>query len=145
MASDYIVGFYFNLSFSGEDIAFKEVSGISKELGIEEVASGGENRFKYRLPTQGSSKNLVLKRAIVSKDSKLVKWCSDTIDGGLANPIQPQNISVNLLNEKGEVLIKWVFYNAYPVKYAIANIKSHESEVLLETIELAYTYFETKS
>ncbi len=144
MATDYLVGFYFALSFKGEDAAFKEVSGISKELGIEEVTSGGENRFKYRLPTLTSTKNLVLKRAIVPKNSKLTKWCSSTLDGGLAKPIKPRDLAVNLLNEKGDVLIKWVFHNAYPVKYSIADLKSQESEILLETMELAYTYFETK-
>ncbi len=142
MATDYVVGFYFELSFEGEDAAFKEVSGISKELGIEEVTSGGENRFKYRLPTLTTSKNLVLKRAIVPKDSKLIEWCQDTLDVGLAEPIETQDISVNLLNDEGEVLLKWLFHNAYPVKYGVGDLKSQESEVLLETIELAYTYFE---
>jgi len=64
MASSYPVGFYFELSFRGEDAAFQEVSGMSKELSVEEVVCGGENRFKYRLPTVSSSQNLVLKRAL---------------------------------------------------------------------------------
>ncbi|WP_460219968.1 phage tail protein [Psychroserpens sp. MEBiC05023] len=145
MATDYLVGFYFELSLDGENIAFKEVSGISKELGIEEVKSGGENRFKYRLPTITSSKNLVLKRAIAPNNSSLVKWCSDTLDGGLTQPIRPQDLTVNLLNEKGEVLMKWLFYKAYPVKYAIADLKSRDNEVLVESVELAYTYFEVKT
>ncbi|MFZ0597999.1 MAG: phage tail protein, partial [Flavobacterium sp.] len=64
-STDYPVSFYFTLSFSGVDAAFKEVSGISKELSMEEIVCGGENRFKYRLPTVSNSQNLVLKRAIV--------------------------------------------------------------------------------
>lgn len=143
-STDYPVGFYFSLSFEGEDTAFKEVSGISKELNIEEVTSGGENRFKYRLPTVSSSKNLVLKRAIIPTGSKLITWCMNTIDGGLANAIQTSDVSVDLLNAKGEVLIKWTFYNAYPVQYAVSDLKSQESEILIETIELAYTYFDIR-
>ncbi|AXG69263.1 T4-like virus tail tube protein gp19 [Kordia sp. SMS9] len=140
--SAYPVGFYFSLSFEGEDAAFKEVSGISKELGIEEVAGGGENRFKYRLPTTSSSKNLILKRAIVPTGSSLIQWFSDTLDGGLATAIKTQDVSVNLLDNEAKVLKKWTFHNAYPVSYAVSDLKSQESEILIETMELAYTYFD---
>ncbi|WP_298507627.1 phage tail protein [uncultured Kordia sp.] len=143
--SAYPVGFYFSLSFEGEDAAFKEVSGISKELGVEEVAGGGENRFKYRLPTVNASKNLVLKRAIVPTGSKLITWCSDTLDNGLASAITTQDVSVNLLDNEGTVLMKWTFYNAYPINYAVSDLKSQESEIMIETIELAYTYFNIAS
>ena len=141
----YPVSFYFRFSFKGVDTNFKEVSGISKELGIEDVRSGGENRFKYRLPTLTSSKNLVLKRGIAPKDSKLIKWCADTLNDGLTNSIQPQDILVNLLNQEGDVVMKWTFYNAYPVKYALADLRSQENEILIETVEFAYTYFELKT
>lgn len=69
MVNNYPLGFYFELSFKDEDAAFKEVSGISKELSMEEVVCGGENRFKYRLPTITTSQNLVLKRALIPKGS----------------------------------------------------------------------------
>ncbi len=68
------VGFYFSLSYQGEDNSFQEVSGISKELSIEEMADGGENKFKYRLPIIAENKNLVLKRGPVRAKSKLLQW-----------------------------------------------------------------------
>ena len=80
MASDYSVRFYFTLSFPGVDAAFKEVSGISKELSVEKIVCGGENRFKYRLSTVFSSQNLILKRAIVPIGSLLMYWCVSCID-----------------------------------------------------------------
>jgi len=136
------VGFYFSVSFdSGEGIAFQEVSGLNREQTVEEVAGGGENRFKYRLPAVSTSKNLVLKRATVLKGDMLTKWCKDTVDGGLAKPIQIKTVSVNLLNNEGQVSMKWNFYKAYPVKYSTSDLKSQESEILIDTIELAYTYF----
>ena len=80
MASDYPVSFYFTLPFAGVDAAFKEVSDISKELSIEEIVCGGENRFKYCLSTVLSSQNLILKRAIVPIGSLLMYWCVSFID-----------------------------------------------------------------
>ncbi len=136
------VGFYFSVSFdSGQGIGFQEVSGLTKEQSVEEVASGGENRFKYRLPTISSSQNLVLKRAIVIKGDDLTKWCKNSLEGGLAKPIQTKTVSVNLLNSKGQVSKKWNFYKAYPIKYSVSDLKSQESEVLIHTIELAYIHF----
>ncbi|MEP1489569.1 MAG: phage tail protein [Algibacter sp.] len=138
----YPVSFYFSVSFDEySNIDFQEVSGLSKEQAVEEVAGGGENRFKYRLPTGATSQNLVLKRAVVLKDDWLVEWCSDTIDGGLANPIQTKTTSVNLLDKTGVVSMKWVFYDVYPIKYSVSDLKSQESEILIDTIELAYTFF----
>jgi phage tail-like protein len=84
MDNDTPIGFYFKLTFKDQDIAFQEVSGISKEFSIEEVASGGENQFKYRLPTVSSSENLVLRRAIVPPDSLLVNWYESCINQGLS-------------------------------------------------------------
>lgn len=145
MALDYPVGFYFQLSFQGNDAAFQEVSGISKELTVEEVVSGGENRFKYRLPTVSTSQNLVLKRALVPAGSQLLNWCSSTIDQGLATTIQPHDVRLSLLDATGQVCVMWTFHNAYPVKYGVSELKSQESAVVIESIELAYTYFDISS
>ena len=142
MASEYPVSFYFTLSFPGVDAAFKEVSGISKELSVEEVVCGGENRFKYRLPTISTGQNLVLKRAIVPLGSLLIYWCSSCIDQGLSSPIQPHNVILSLLDANGIVCMLWTFHNAYPVKYAVSDLNSQESGIVIESIELAYTYFD---
>jgi phage tail-like protein len=142
MANDIPIGFYFKLTLQDQDIAFQEVSGISKELSIEEVSSGGENRFKYRLPTVSSSQNLILKRAIAPVGSLLVNWCVASIDQGLSNTIQPHNVTLSLLDANGQILILWTFYNAYPVKYAVSDLTSQESGIVIESMELAYTYFD---
>ena len=137
----YPVGFYFNLSFKGEDAAFQEVSGMSKEMGIEEIACGGENRFKYRLPTVATSQNLVLKRALITDKSPLLNWCANCIDQGLMNKITTHDVSVSLLDPGGTLLKMWTFSRAYPIKYSISDLKSQESGLVIESIELAYAYF----
>jgi len=143
VSSNYAVCFYFVLLFRGEKIAFQEISGISEELSVEEVVCGGENRFKYKLPTITTGQNLVLKRALVPVASKIVDWCKNTIGGGLVSKIEPADLSIYLLNEESYVSLKWVFYKAYPVKYYFSELKSQESGLIIESMEMAYTYFET--
>lgn len=142
MGNDYPLGFYFTLSFEGEDAAFQEVSGISKELNVEEVTGGGENRFKYRLPIAATYQNLVLKRALITSGSKLIHWCKGTIDEGLNKGIKTKTVLVSLLDKNGIVSVMWTFYNAYPVKYSVSDLNSQKNALVIESIELAYAYFE---
>ncbi|MFT3795830.1 phage tail protein [Flavobacterium sp.] len=140
--ADYPVSFFFQLSFPGGDAAFQEVSGLSKEMGVEEIICGGENRFKYRLPTIATSSNLVLKRALVPSGSALTSWCSDCIDTGLATSITTKQLMLSLFDWEGKLCMSWNFYGAYPVKYSISDLNSTESKIVIESIELAYTYFD---
>ncbi|MFC4633067.1 phage tail protein [Dokdonia ponticola] len=139
----YPVRFYFSVSFDGSHQAdFQEVAGISKEMHVEDVNEGGENRFNHKIPPSTSSQNLILKRGFISKNSSLFKWCVDSIDDGLATAIQTKNITVHLLDSDGVVKMTWIFYNAYPVRYSVADLKSQENNIAIETLELAYTYFQ---
>jgi phage tail-like protein len=138
----YPVSFCFSLSFKGEDAAFQEVSGLSKEFGMEEVVCGGENRFKYRLPTGVTSQNLVLKRALIPSGSELAYWCSSCLDFGFSTKIKTNDVSLSLLDADGQVSVMWTFHKAYPVKYSVSDFKSNENGIAIETLELAYTYFD---
>ncbi len=138
--NDYPVNFYFEVNCNNEKIAFQEVSGISQEIAVEEIASGGENTFKYRLPVIASSGNVVLKGAVLPQSSTFNSWCLSTLSGGFAQAITPYNLTVSLLNAKGVVCLSWLFNRAYPVKYSVSDLNSHEGNILIETVELAYTF-----
>ncbi|RYU91645.1 phage tail protein [Mucilaginibacter terrigena] len=140
--NDYPVNFYFQVGYNNENIAFQEVSGISQEMAIEEVTCGGENRFKYRLPVVASSKNLVLKSAVLPKNSTFNAWCLSTLSGGFTQSIATGIITVNLLNPAQEVCLAWTFNGAYPVKYSVSDLKSQDGSIIIQSIEMAYTFFE---
>jgi len=140
------VGFYFRLSFgegsSKVDASFKEVSGLSMEMNTEEITEGGNNAFKHRVPTSVKFSNLVLKRGMVPKDSPIVTWCMETLGGGLDALIKTKNITVSLLDENGDPLKSWGFANAWPVKWSASDFNSMNNEVVIETLEFSYSYFE---
>jgi phage tail-like protein len=135
--------FHFKVEFQDipgvqtNDIRFQDVSGLNAELGIEEVKSGGENRFSHRLPTRARYGNLILKRGMLI-DSGLVRWFTDAVENF---KFAPATIVVKLLDKDHEPLQSWSFIKAWPVKWNIAEFKATENAVVIETIELAYQYF----
>jgi len=137
------VGFHFRVDFDflspgSSDIHFQEVSGLSSDVGVEEVVEGGENRFSHRLPTRGKYANLVLKRGLF-KDSELISWCRDAVEN---LEFKTTTVNVTLLNEDHKPLAHtYSFVRAWPVKWAVSDFKGQDNSIVVETLELAYSYF----
>lgn len=119
------------------DVRFQDVSGLSVEMGIEEITEGGENRFTHRLPTRAKYSNLILKRAMLT-DSGLIKWFVDAIENF---EFSPSTVLVKLLDQDHEPMVTWNFIKAWPVKWTVSDFKATENAIAIETIELAYQYF----
>ena len=137
------VSFHFKVDFGtgyDHDIMFQEVGGLTAEIGIEELAAGGENMFTYRLPMRAKYNNLVLKRGMIM-DSKLIDWFKDAIEHF---QFKPMDIGVSLLNEKHDPISSWQFIQAYPVKWVISDFNATGNSLVIETIELVYQYFQRK-
>jgi phage tail-like protein len=136
------VGFHFRVEVLGltpndADLRFTEVSGLSVEMGTEEVAEGGQNRFTQKFPTRGKYPELVLKRGMLV-NSEITGWirsCVEDFD------IQPKNVDVTLLNEEHQPLLTWHLVNAYPTKWAASDLNSTANAVVVETLQLFYQYF----
>jgi len=109
-------------------------------MDTEEIAEGGENRFKHKLPVRTRYPNLVLKRGLLV-DSALMKWCRDAVENF---DIRPADLVISLLNEDHEPLITWNVIHAWPVKWNITDFNAEESRIAIETIELTYHYFNVK-
>ena len=140
-------GFYFGLFFTGTQVrhenSFSEVSGIKASLDVEEVKEGGDNRFTYKVPTRGKYENIILKRGLMLKDSSILKWCMETILGK-TNKIETKDISVRLMDTNGNSLMDWNFKDAWPVSWSVSNLDTTNPEIMIETLEFAYTYFTTE-
>jgi phage tail-like protein len=133
------LGFHFKVEFAdlGGEYQFQSVSGLSMELETEQIAEGGENRFKHKLPVNTRYPNLILKRGL-KVDSALVSWCRDALENF---DIKPTDITISLLNEKHEPLMTWNVVHAYPLKWSVSDFNAEQSQVAIETIELTYNYF----
>ncbi|MFK7785437.1 MAG: phage tail protein [Crocinitomicaceae bacterium] len=151
-------GFHFRVKFEGldkdvtDDVQFQSVGGLSVEMETEEFTEGGENHFKHTLPGRTKFPNLVLKRGLF-KDSAIISWCERAFEDFEFKPISLvislySEAATKTVNKKEEFdaenskpLITWKISHAIPVKWAIDDLNSQESKIVMETLELSYNYF----
>jgi phage tail-like protein len=134
--------FYFSVNFSGMtgliDSSFQEVSGLKATFGVEERKEGGENRFVHSFPTPPKLENLVLKRCLMP-NSKLDKWCSDTINNF---KFSPRDIHISLLGAGNQkILASWNVVHAFPISWELSTLNSKTNELAIETLTLNYRHF----
>lgn len=135
------LGFHFSVKFNNlpDEFQFQSVSGLNFDLETEEIAEGGENRFKHKLLARARFQNLVLKRGFLP-NSGLLNWCKASVN---AFDIKPSDALITLLNEEHQPLASWNVVQAFPIKWAVADFNAEENNIVIETIELSYSYFNT--
>jgi phage tail-like protein len=136
------VGFHFKVEVLGlppsdNDVRFTEVTGLSVEMGTEEVAEGGENRFIQKYPTRTKYPELVLKRGLLV-NSEVTRWILKCLQD---YQITPKNVDVKLLNEQHEPLLTWHVVGAYPTKWSVSDLSATNNAVVIESLQLYYRYF----
>ncbi|AXT61556.1 phage tail protein [Aquimarina sp. AD10] len=141
-----IVGFYFRVSFlnlpkgKDVDVQFQSVAGLDVQIEKESLKEGGENRFEHSLPGRRKYTTLTLKRGIISpKESGLTSWCQDAFQNMNIAPIS--TVNVELLNENQTVLMQWQLAHVWPVSWKVGELNAEKGEVLIETLELNYNYY----
>ena len=119
------------------DIRFQKVSGLSAEVTTTSVTEGGQNLYTHKLPERVGYGNLTLERGIVvgapsplgiefNAAMSLFKFASS-------------NVIVTLLGEDMVPLVSWLFLKAYPVKWATNDLDATQENIVIDTMELAYT------
>jgi phage tail-like protein len=136
------VGFHFKVEVldlppADDDVRFSEVSGLTVEMGTEEVPEGGENRFVQKYPLRAKYPELVLKRGLLP-DSEIVTWIRQCIED---QQIEPKNIDIKLLNEEHQPLMTWHVVNAYPTKWTVSDFNASNNSVVIESLQFFYQYF----
>lgn len=141
--SDYYPpwAFYYKVEFGigkdKNDTRFQSVSGLSVEYDMEEFKEGGENRFSHKLPVRTKYADMVLKRGMVT-DSAVIAWF---LDAFRERTFAPADVSVILMNEKGDPLRTWKVVHAIPKKWQVSDFNANDNALVIETMELSYRYF----
>ncbi len=138
------VGFHYEVSIDGGkgvQAAFQEVSGIEVSVDIETISEAGVNEYVHRVPKKTIYNNLVLKRGLYADDSDMQSWIEESMQQGLYYSVAPRDVLLTLYDENGDKVMAWNFVRAWPVKWSASGLNSMESAIVIENIELSYSYW----
>lgn len=131
---DYLAAYHFTVEVEGIAKAqFSECSGLQAETEVFSYEEGGCNDYIHKLPGRVKFSNLTLKRG-VSSSNDLWIWFQSAIQGF----IERKNVSVILHNSDDSEAKRWNFFRAYPVKYVSPPLVASQSQISIETMELAH-------
>jgi phage tail-like protein len=113
---------------------FMEVSGIEAAVTEVDYRSGTDKSLAARkLPGEVVYSNIVLRRGVTA-DASLWLWMKLALDG----TVERKNMSVILLDEAGNEVVRWNFSNAWPVKWSGPVLNAEVSSVAVESLEIAH-------
>ncbi len=132
--------FHFTVKINDIDGAvFNECTLPPLEVETLEQKEGGYNSGVHLLPGRVKAGRITLKSG-VAKSNALLKWYKDVVNGQL----KPAKLDINMVDAKGEKVMSLSFSDAYPVKWSGPALKTSESTVAIETLELAFADFSLK-
>jgi phage tail-like protein len=112
---------------------FSEVTGFERRTEVDDYREGGVNDYVHKIAKETRYPNLTLKRGITDL-TNLWQWHQQVISG----QIERKTVSVILLDSLGMEKWRWIFSDAYPVKWNGSDMNANSSTVSVESIELAH-------
>ena len=123
------------------NIAFQEVSGLDTESQIIEYRGSNSKEYSnVKMPGLKKYSNVTMKRGIFANEPLFWTWY-DQIE---MNVVKRQTVTVQLLDQKNEVVVTWTLTNAWPTKITVTDLKSDSNEVAVDTIEIAHEGLKTE-
>lgn len=131
---DPYAGFIFRVEIVGLQVGgFSQVSGLEREVETEDFREGGRNDYTHKLATVTKYQNLSLRRGIADA-TELWQWHQDVVNGKIVR----RPISILLLDQFGQQKWRWIFADAYPVKWSGSELNATSNEVFVESVEFAH-------
>jgi phage tail-like protein len=126
--------FRFIVEINGTQVGgFSDVAGLEVRTEFDEYREGGVNDYVHKIAKETRYPNLTLKRGITDA-IELWAWHRQIVDGD----IQRKTVSVVLLDAQRQEKWRWVFRDAYPVKWNGSDLSATGNTVMVESVELAH-------
>ncbi|HKP84945.1 MAG TPA: phage tail protein [Blastocatellia bacterium] len=111
---------------------FSECSGFGSNVEVIEYREGGDSTTVRKLPGKTTYSDIVLKWG-VTVTRELYDWHLQVINGQISR----RNGSVVILNDVGEEVVRWNFFNAWPSKYDPVDLNAKGNDVAIDTLTVS--------
>jgi len=142
----------FVVSIDKGTAAFNEVTGVDATVDVIEFRQGNFNSLApVKLPGLVKHGNVTLKMGYTTSND-FRQWIEDCVNSERTKAIERKDVSIELLNSdtlggaisssdivpKAKGPITWVLKGAFVTKYQAPDLNALQSEVAIETLEIAY-------
>lgn len=132
--------FRFEVDFGTEikGVAFHEASGMDVErLNIEYRNSNSPHFSTTKMQGMVEYGNVTLKRAVMINNETFIN-CHNQL---IMNTSKRETILIKLVDETGTVKMEWQHNSAWPTKIICTDLKSDDTEIAIDALEISYGQF----
>jgi phage tail-like protein len=122
---------------------FREASGLSVTVEVEEVIEGGQNFHTHKLPGRFTFSNVTLRRGI-TEDNGLIAWIDEVTAGGFekkGKKLKRSTVAIILTSSDGKRLRTWTLQEAFPVSWKGPDFSLASDDFPVEEVEIAHHGF----
>lgn len=128
---DHIGSYNFKVEIEGVTVgAFMEVNGLESVTEVLETNDGNDLNIRKR-PGRTTYSNIVLRRGFTNSD-ELWNWRKIVANGD----IERRSGSIILCNDKGDEIMRYNFFEAWPCRWKTSPLNAQNRSVLVEEIEI---------
>jgi phage tail-like protein len=133
---------HFIVDWGGTRTGFTEVTGLNISHEVVDYREGNSPvDSSIKIPGRTKFDNIILKRGIVKGDNDFFNWMKTKQN----SQIERRDVLIKLLDETHAPIIVWKVRNAFPVKYTGPQLQARNSEVAIESIEIAHEGIEVET
>lgn len=138
--NDPFASFRFTITFDGlPPGGFSDCTGLQMDTDVQDYPEGGLNTHTWKFVTRSKQVNLTLKRGIVNK--VLWDWYHDITVGKMTF----RNGTISVLDSSGSTpVLEFQILKAFPVKWSGPELSASQSNLAVETLELAHQGLERR-
>ena len=121
-------------------VAVLEIEGFWSESEVNEYRSGSMEDRTRKIPGLTSYSNIIIRRAFTGE----LSWWQwrDSLVNGINGNTDRRNGSIIILDESLNEVMRWNFFEAWPVAYRLSSLNANHRDNLIEEIEIAVEWIE---